>query len=331
MRVRKSLVFLITAMVMFIGLSMTAPSANAGPLFVTSSAIKEALDEVKILLDYVKTIQKTLATINDRFENLEDGLRDRLLAAINILEACDDTVAEFLAVCVHEAKLELEQVQRDKALILVVYLEEFMDFLHEMEVALGELEGKIGGLKEIGKIKVADAFFMEIKLNTCNKIITEIDNEAAELSAYLEDGDDGEDPEDPDPATSDADDLNDFTGFALRALRDEERLEDALWAIVNATAVLDQAVATKEDIEHIKMPVCRNALKAVEKRLKSRYKSRVIPILSELTETQAKVYTMSGQLVSVGPASALDRANLANGVYVVVHSNGRVEKRVILH
>ncbi len=50
-----------------------------------------------------------------------------------------------------------------------------------------------------------------------------------------------------------------------------------------------------------------------------------------LSSDQVKVYTMSGQLVSVSPAAALDRNSLANGVYVVVYSSGRVEKLVVLH
>jgi hypothetical protein len=52
---------------------------------------------------------------------------------------------------------------------------------------------------------------------------------------------------------------------------------------------------------------------------------------SALSSDQIQVYTMSGQLVSVSPAAALDRISLANGVYVAVHSNGRVEKLVVLH
>jgi hypothetical protein len=322
-------VFLITTLVMFFGLSMATPSASAGPLITGTGAISEALAEVKILLNWVNTIQGTLARINDRFENLEDGLHDLFAEAINRLEACD----EFeLPVCVHEVQLLLEQAQRDKAMIIVVMIEEFLDFLHEFEVELGELEGKIGGLKEIGKIKVSDAIFMEVKLNSCNKIVTLIDSEAAELSAYLEDGDDGEDPEDFDPETNGADDVNDFIALALKGLRGEEQLEFVIWAIVNAQAVLDQAQAVKHDIERIKVPTCRSALKQVEKRLKKISKwNKVTPILSELGTTEARVYTLSGQLVSVGAASALDRNSLSNGVYVVVYSTGRVEKLVVLH
>lgn len=53
--------------------------------------------------------------------------------------------------------------------------------------------------------------------------------------------------------------------------------------------------------------------------------------LTTLSSEQVQVYTMSGQLVSVSPAAALDRNSLANGVYVVVYSSGRVEKLVVLH
>jgi hypothetical protein len=49
------------------------------------------------------------------------------------------------------------------------------------------------------------------------------------------------------------------------------------------------------------------------------------------SNAQLSVYTLSGHLVSVGPAAALDRASLANGVYVVVYSTGRIEKLVVLH
>jgi len=49
------------------------------------------------------------------------------------------------------------------------------------------------------------------------------------------------------------------------------------------------------------------------------------------SNVQAKVYTLSGQLVSVGATSALSQSSLANGVYVVVYSTGRVEKLVVLH
>ena len=49
------------------------------------------------------------------------------------------------------------------------------------------------------------------------------------------------------------------------------------------------------------------------------------------SNVQAKVYTLSGQLVSVGATSALSQSSLTNGVYVVVYSTGRVEKLVVLH
>ncbi len=194
------------------------------------------------------------------------------------------------------------------------------------------MAGKIGGLKEIGKIKVSDAMFMEVKLNSCNKIVTLIDSEAAELSALLEDGDDGEDPEDFDPETNGADDVNDFIALALKGLRGEEQLDFVIDALVNAQAVLDQAQAVKEDIHWKKVPSCRTALKNVESRLKKYARiNKVVPILTELGMTQAKIYTLGGQLVSVGPATALDRNSLANGVYVVAYSDGRVEKLVVLH
>lgn len=55
----------------------------------------------------------------------------------------------------------------------------------------------------------------------------------------------------------------------------------------------------------------------------------------QMIDAQVRVYTPSGALVSVNSGSELSRDRLANGVYVVVHTEGgrttRVEKLVVLH
>jgi hypothetical protein len=333
MRVTKALTFLIAPLVMVFALSGVTLNASAGPLIGGTGAISEALKELKILLSQSATLSRELAILNNAFRNLENGLGDLIEEARNLLAACDGEFDCEDPQTIHEIKLLLEQAQRDKAMLLVVNIGAFFDFLHEFEVGLGELEGKIGGLKEIGVIPVSDAIYMEIKMNSCNQIVTLIDSEVAEVSAYLEDGDDGEDPEDPDPTTSGADDVNDFIAIALKGLSMEEGLDRVDWALANAEAVLDQAIAAKEDIEFKKVPACRSALKAVESKLKklSRKSRFGAPRLSELSTVVAQIYTLGGQLVSAGPASTLDRQSLANGVYVVTYSDGRVEKRVVLH
>jgi hypothetical protein len=328
---------MITPLMVVLGLSLATMNASAGPLITGTGALSEALKEVKILLSQSTTLSRTLAQINNAFRNLENGLGDLLDEARNLLQACDGEFDCEDPETIHEIKLLLEQAQRDKAMILVISLGEFFDFLHEFEVGLGEVEGKIGGLKEIGKIRVSDAIYMEIKLNSCNQIVTLIDSEVEELAAYLEDGDDGEDPNDPDPSSGGADDVNDFIAIALKGLSLEEGLDDVDWALANAQAVLDQAIAVKEDIEFKKVSACRSNLKLVQKKLEKLARAQRFgaPRLSEsvttLARTEARVYSLSGQLVSVGPAQALSRDRLASGVYVVVYSDGRAEKLVVLH
>ncbi len=333
MRVTKHLSYLFATLAVVLSLSLVSTSASAGPFITGTGALSEALKEVKILLSQSATLSKTLAQINNAFRNLDNGLGDLIEEARNLLQACDGEFDCEDPETIHDAKLLLEQAQRDKAMIMVINLGEFFEFLKEFEVGLGEVEGKIGGLKEIGKIVVSEAIYMEIKLNTCNQIVTLIDSELEELAAYLEDGDDGEDPNDP----TSGDDINDFLAFALKGLSLEEGLDDVDLALANAQAVLDQAISTKEDIEFKKVPTCRAALKTVQKKLEkiARANRFGAPRLSNesfaLSSVQAKVYTMGGQLVSTGPAQALSRDNLANGVYFVVYSDGRTEKFVVLH
>jgi hypothetical protein len=316
-----------------LGLSLVSTSASAGPFITGTGALSEALKEVKILIKQSATLSKTLARVNSAFRNLENGLGDLIEEARNLLQACDGEFDCEDPETIHDVKLLLEQAQRDKAMIMVIDLGEFFEFLKEFEVGLGEVEGKIGGLKEIGKILVSDAIYMEIKLNTCNQIVTMIDSELEELAAYLEDGDNGEDPNDP----TSGDDVNDYLAFALSGLSLEEGLDDVDWALANAQAVLDQAIAVKEDIEYKKVTTCNSALKIVQKKLEKLVRANRYgaPRLSSeslgLNTVQATVYTMSGQLVSVGPAQALSREQLANGVYMVVYSDGRTEKLVVLH
>ncbi|MBI1742983.1 T9SS type A sorting domain-containing protein [Candidatus Acetothermia bacterium] len=337
MRVTKTLSFLIATLIVVSGLSFLTVSASAGPLITGTSAFGEALKELKILLNQSATLQRQLAKLNLEFKNLEGGLGDLIDQARNLLAACDGEFSCEDPQAVHEAKLLLEQAQRDKARILVVDIGAFSDLLHEFEVGLGEVEGKVGGLKEIGRIPVSDATDMEIWLDQCNELVTITDSEIAEVSAYLEDGDVGEDPNDPDPRTSGADDVNDFIAIALHGLSTEESLDDVDWALANAAAVLDQAVAAKDDIEANNIPECRSDLKLVQKRLAKvrRNFSNSIPHLNEQSfGANVQVYTLSGASVTVSSGNALSLNQLANGVYVVVTNESgrtRVEKLVVLH
>ncbi|MBI1742975.1 T9SS type A sorting domain-containing protein [Candidatus Acetothermia bacterium] len=326
MRVTKSLVFLITTLVMYVGLSLTPLNASAGPLpSLFGGAREEAKKEVKLLLNEASFLNKSLAKLDLKLENTVDGLRDLISEAKDRLEACPGGVegCNDLEV-IHAVQLLLEQAQRNKARILVIDIGAFLDHLHEFEVDLGELEGKIGGLKEIGKILVSDGEFMEIELNACNELITFMDSDFATISAQLEDGDQGEDPNDP----TTWDDVNDFIAGALSALVTDESLQDVDAALENAKAVLDEIIRTKETTQG-DVSECRSHIKNVQRVLNKRSTSHVN--LSIGSQGEAKVYTLSGQLVNVGTASALDRNALANGVYVVVYSDGRVEKLVVLH
>lgn len=331
MRVTKSLVFLITTLVMYVGLSLTPLNASAGPLPFFSSAIGEAKKEVKLLIKDASFLSKSLAKLDLRLRNEADGLRDQLNDAEDLLIACGGEegpgACEDIQV-IHDVQLVLEAAQRNKARILVVQIGAFLDFLHEFEVNLGELEGKIGGLKEIGKITVHDGEFMEILLATCNEDITFIDSDFATISGELEDGDVGEDPNDH----TTWDDVDDFIAGALGAIADEQ-LDNVAFFIEQAKSILDQVIGTKETLEG-DVSDCRNQLKLVQRTL-THIKNPTVNLnmagLNMAGQAEAKVYTLSGQLVNVGAASALDRNALANGVYVVVYSDGRVEKLVVLH
>lgn len=337
MRVTKTLSFLIATLIVVSGLSFLTVSVSAGPFRTGTSAFGEALKELKLLLNQSATLQRQLAKLNLEFNDLEGGLGDLISQARNLLAACDGEFSCEDPNAIHEATLLLEQAQRDKARILVVDIGAFSDFLHEFEVGLGEVEGKIGGLKEIGRIPVSDATDMEIWMNQCNELVTFTDSEIAELSAYLEDGDVGEDPNNPDPRSSGADDINDFIAIALHGLSTEESLDDVDWALANASAVLDQAVAVKDDIEAQNVPACRNVLKQVQKRLAKVQRNfrNSIPHLNEQSVgANTKVYTLSGALVHVSAGRALETDSLANGVYMVVYNESgrtRVEKLVVLH
>lgn len=98
-------------------------------------------------------------------------------------------------------------------------------------------------------------------------------------------------------------------------------LEGALFCVQQAISAKDRALK-----KHL------SQIKSAMNKLKKIFRVALNKVgLSLENNVQARIYGLSGQLVSVGTTSALVRNSLANGVYVVVYGDGRVEKLVVLH
>ncbi len=102
-------------------------------------------------------------------------------------------------------------------------------------------------------------------------------------------------------------------------------LEGALFCIHTAIEAKDRAL--KKHLSKVKSAISK---------LQKLFKVAINKVNAHVESTsQASIYSLSGQLVSIGTNSALLRNSLANGVYVVIHTEGgrttRVEKLVVLH
>jgi hypothetical protein len=98
-------------------------------------------------------------------------------------------------------------------------------------------------------------------------------------------------------------------------------LEGALFCV--QTAILAKDRALKKHLSQVKKSISK---------LQKLFRVAINKVNAHaLSLAQASIYSLSGQLVSVGTNAALLRNSLANGVYVIVYGDGRVEKLVVLH
>jgi hypothetical protein len=66
------------------------------------------------------------------------------------------------------------------------HIDVLLSLLSQFLGKLSHLEGRINELKELGKIKVADTMFLEIKLSTCNKTIDTLISDLSQTPPDIE-------------------------------------------------------------------------------------------------------------------------------------------------
>jgi hypothetical protein len=120
-------------------------------------------------------------------------------------------------------------------------------------------------------------------------------------------------------------DLDDFN--TAEATGDEDGMLEGL---ASALVCVERAMAAKDRALRKQVSQVKKALGKLQTLFRVAINKTKARLAME-SDRRAQIYTLAGQLVIGGPAAALDRQSLANGVYVVAYSDGRVEKLVVLH
>lgn len=320
MRVTKGLFFILAALV---GVLVLAAPANAQSCTDPDKAkFRDGLDCLRDLGAKWNQLIHDLSLLNGKLGDTVDEINEACGELGSEDDCPDPTSASEADLDFDRAKTLTDDAAADVELSLTLVesiVAEINDFTEEVTGLAGKLDGAGTDFPFRDRTRTSAARFVDRIGKLAGKVLDRLGDAATNtgIAGFL---------------ASAQKDLED----ASAELDTESPQEDVAVPLLRSALVggLNKAITSKGAVLSRFLTQVRKDLDSLVRffKLGIRGGSRATSVgFVAQSNIQAKVYTLSGQLVSVGAASALSQSSLANGVYVVVYSTGRVEKLVVLH
>ena len=322
MRGLKSLTFVLALVGVALGATLV-PSVS------TQAATTGLIQEIRDEISYLEAKFVHLDQLLREFDYKLASLRGQILTVRRLITSGNAHLGNLVLQGINAAITE-------KDIIIVVIVEEILDQLIFIEEEIGTLLGKVEAASELAKLHPTREEKIKSLLLGVEKLVEFIQEEVLSMKDELEDGDDGEDPENPE----NFDDVDDWLEFCVGTQLPDDAIQ-CNESLGSAFQITDDILSEKALIfQKKKLAVKRltevKKLMLLTGGVKVRKTDTGLSVLSNTTST-AKIYTISGQLVSTqtvtGPVSlGLEslKSGLTNGVYIAIIGN-RIEKLVVLH